>query len=253
MSASANNWLGEAIDLTLLNKIAQRISTAVPLREVLTDVVEFVAAVIECDSCMIYVLEGDDLVLRASKNAHPDVIDRLKLKVGQGITGWVARQQTPVVIPEAASKDPRFKLFNELPEDSFEAFLSVPMVSGGRLVGVINLQDRARRVYSKRETGLMATLGFLIGSEVERTRLKSENSLIEEKLGDRTAFERAKRILQDELKISEEDAYLTLQKESRRRRKSLKELAESIILSEELKTTVKRECDSQLGRTSLGN
>jgi uroporphyrinogen-III synthase len=239
LSGQANNWWSEGIDLTLLNKIAQRISTAVPLREVLGDVVEFVAAVIECDSCMIYVLEGDDLVLRASKNAHPEVIDRLRVKVGHGITGWVARQQTPVVIPEAACKDPRFKLFNELPEDSFEAFLSVPMVSGGRLVGVINLQDRARRVYTKRETGLMATLGFLIGSEVERARLRSENSLIEEKLGERTAFERAKRILQNELKISEEEAYLTLQRESRRRRKSLKELAESIILSEEVKMNVK--------------
>jgi uroporphyrinogen-III synthase len=121
---------GEDSDIALLNRIASRMSTAAPLQEVLRDVVEFLTAVVKCDSCMVYVLENDELVLRASKNPHPEVVDRLKMKVGQGITGWVAEHKEPVVVAQGASRDPRFKVFNELPEDRFEAFLSVPVVSG---------------------------------------------------------------------------------------------------------------------------
>src|SRR3981081_2065186 len=74
----------------LLHEIGVRLATADGFREVLTRVVEFATALVKCDSCLIYVLEGEDLVLRASKNPHPEVVDRLKLRVGQGITGWVA-------------------------------------------------------------------------------------------------------------------------------------------------------------------
>jgi uroporphyrinogen-III synthase len=226
---------GEDSDIALLNRIASRMSTAAPLQEVLRDVVEFLTAVVKCDSCMVYVLENDELVLRASKNPHPEVVDRLKMKVGQGITGWVAEHKEPVVVAQGASRDPRFKVFNELPEDRFEAFLSVPVVSGGRLVGVINVQDRAQHLYSKREISLIATVGFLVGAEIERARLESENLQLSGELEARKIVERAKGILQRELKISEEDAYLTLQRESRQRRKSMKEVAEALILSEELK------------------
>ncbi len=225
----------EASDIALLSRIASRISAASPLPEVLQDVLEFVTSMVECDSCMIYVLEGEELVLRASKNPHPEVVGRLKMKVGQGITGWVAEHREPVVIAEDAYQDPRFKLFNELPEDRFEAFLSVPVASGGRLVGVINVQNRAPHFYGKREAGLIATLGFLVGAEIERARLASENSDLSERLESRKMVERAKGILQRDLKLSEEDSYLTLQRESRQRRRSMKEIAEAIILSEELK------------------
>ncbi|HTZ98890.1 MAG TPA: GAF domain-containing protein [Candidatus Aquilonibacter sp.] len=225
----------DAADIALLSRIASRISTAAPLPEVLQDVLEFVASVLKCDSCMIYVLEGEELVLQASKNPHPEAVGRLKMKLGQGITGWVAERREPVVIAEDAHRDPRFKLFNELPEDRFEAFLSVPIASGGRLVGVINVQNRAPHFYGKREVGLVATLGFLVGAEIERARLATENSNLSQRLESRKIVERAKGILQRDLKLSEEESYLTLQRESRQRRRSMKEIAEAIILSEELK------------------
>jgi uroporphyrinogen-III synthase len=218
-------------EITLLNKIAARMSAAAPLQEVLKDVLEFVSGVANCDSCMVYVLEGEELILRASKNTHPEVVGRLKMKIGQGITGWVAEHRESVVIAQGAYQDSRFKLFNELPEDRFEAFLSVPLVSGGRLVGVINVQDRAPRIYTKREIGLLATLGFLVGAEVERARLETENSQLCERLEARKLVERAKGILQKDLNLSEEAAYLMLQRQSQQRRKSMKEIADAIVLS----------------------
>jgi uroporphyrinogen-III synthase len=222
-------------DIALLNKMASRLSTADPLHEVLNEVVEFVASVVKCDSCLIYLLEGEELVLRSSKNPHAEAVDRLTIRVGQGITGWVAQHRQPVVISNKAYEDSRFRLLNELPEDRFEAFLSVPLVCGGHLVGVINLQNRMPYQYTKREVSLIATIGFLVGAEVERARLESENLQLSERLETRKLVERAKGVLQRELKISEEDAYRTLQRESQQRRKSMKEVAEAIIISDELK------------------
>ncbi len=135
-------------------------------------VVEFVSSVVQCDSCFVYVLEDDALVLRASKTPHPDVVDRLKLRVGQGITGWVAEHRQPVAVGRHAFEDPRFQTFNELPEDRYEAFLSVPVLSRGKLVGVINLQHRQPHDHSRREIQLISMIGFLVGAEIEMARLE---------------------------------------------------------------------------------
>jgi len=162
------------LDIGFLHEIATRMSHAPPLHEVLREVVRFAAAVVECDSCFVYVLEKDELVLRASKNPHPEIIDRLKLKLGEGITGWVAEHREPAAVPQNAMKDPRFKFFNDLPEDRFEAFLSVPLMSRGRLVGVINLQNRKPHNYTKREISMISTVAMLAGAELEMARLQDE-------------------------------------------------------------------------------
>jgi uroporphyrinogen-III synthase len=219
----------------LLHEIGVRLASADGFHEVLDRVVEFASAVVKCDSCLVYVLEGDELVLRASKNPHADVVDRLKLKVGEGITGWVAEHHEPVAVSGKAAQDPRFQFFNELPEDSFEAFLSVPLLSRGRVVGVINLQHRLPHTYKKREVRLISTIGFLVGAEIELARLEIVNSNLNDQLQARKLIERAKGILQRDLGLTEEQAYLALQRQSRQKRRPMKEVAEAIILSDEVK------------------
>jgi len=225
----------ESFDVSFLNHTAAQLSAATPVHEVLGQVVKFVTTVVPCDSCMVYVLEGEELVLRASKNPRSEAVDRLKMKVGQGITGWVAQHLEPVALGECAYSDARFKLFNELPEDRFEAFLSVPIVSGGHVVGVINVQNRARHQFKEREIKLIASIGFLVGAEIERVRLESENSMLLDRLATRTYVDRAKGILQRELKVSEDDAYRMMQRESQDRCKSMKEIAEAVMLSDDLR------------------
>jgi uroporphyrinogen-III synthase len=225
----------ESFDVSFLNHTAAQLSAATPVHEVLGQVVKFVTTVVPCDSCMVYVLEGEELVLRASKNPRSEAVDRLKMRVGQGITGWVAQHLEPVALGECAYSDARFKLFNELPEDRFEAFLSVPIVSGGHVVGVINVQNRARHQFKEREIKLIATIGFLVGAEIERVRLESENSMLLDRLATRTYVDRAKGILQRELKVSEDDAYRMMQRESQDRCKSMKEIAEAVMLSDDLR------------------
>jgi signal transduction protein with GAF and PtsI domain len=228
----------EESHVDLLHEIGNQLATAAGFHEVLTRVVDFASALVKCDSCLIYVLESDELVLRASKNPHPEAVDRLKVRVGQGITGWVAEHQEPVAIAEKAALDPRFQFFHELPEDSYEAFLSVPLMCRGRVVGVINLQHRQHHVYRRREIRLMSTIGFLVGAEIEMARLEDVNFNLSEQLQTRKVVERAKGILQRDLGLSEEQAYLTLQRQSRQKRKPMREIAEAIVLSDEVKSNL---------------
>ena len=227
----------EDSSVDVLHEIGARLGSADAFHDALERVVEFATALVKCDSCLIYALEGDSLVLRASKNPHPDVVDRLKLRVGQGITGWVAEHREPVAVAERAAQDPRFQFFHELPEDSYEAFLSVPLMCRGRVVGVINLQHRQHHVYRKREIRLISAVGFLVGAEIELARLEDANSTLVAQLQTRKVVERAKGILQRDLGLNEEQAYLALQRQSRQKRRPMKEIAEAIVLSDEVRGT----------------
>jgi uroporphyrinogen-III synthase len=219
----------------VLVRIAGRLSSSVPVDEALGEAVEMLADAIECDACAVYVTEGEDLVLRVARNLQLTAIGRLKLKLAQGTAGWSGERCEPVVVARGAHADPRFRLFNEASEEMFESFISVPMMSGGRLAGVINVQNRSEHSQDPREITFIETLGFLAGAAVERARLETENAHLVDRLETRKVVERAKGILQRDLQLSEEDAYLTLQRESRQRRKSMREVAEAIILSEDLK------------------
>ena len=225
----------------VLHNTAHRIATADGFHQALDRVLEFAIDLVKCDSCFIYVLAGDELVLRASKNPHQELLDRLKLRIGQGITGWVAEHREPVAISREAFKDSRFQRFNELPEDRYEAFLSVPLFSRGRLVGVMNLQHRESHVYSSRDIRLLSTVGFLAGAEIEMARLETANSDLSQQLATRKLVERAKGILQRDLGLTEEQAYLSIQRQSRQKRKTMKEIAEAIVLSEEVRSNSRTE------------
>src|SRR5216684_362525 len=225
----------------VLHNTVSRIASADDFHQALDRVLDFVTEMVKCDSCFIYVLAGDDLILRASKNPHLELLDRFKLRVGQGITGWVAQHRELVVVFQEAFKDPRFQQFNELPEDRYEAFLSVPLLSRGRLVGVMNLQHRDPHVYSPRDIRLLSTMGFLAGAEIEVARLENENSDLSQQLETRKLVERAKGILQRELGLTEEQSYLSIQRQSRQKRKTMKQIAEAIVLSEEVKNSSRGE------------
>jgi uroporphyrinogen-III synthase len=223
------------LDAGFLHHIAKGIASAAPLPDLLTHVVEFAVSVVQCDSCFIYVLEGDELIMRASRNAHPDLVDHLKLKLGQGITGWVVEHRQPVAIARNAYGDERFRTFNELPEDRFEAFLSVPILNRERVVGAINLQNRAPYSYTDYEIKMVSSIGLLVGAHVEMARLESENSQLSYQLETRKLVERAKGILQQDLKISEQEAYVRLQRQSQESRIPLRDVANAVILSQSLR------------------
>ncbi len=231
--------LASSTALDFLHDVGTRLAAADPLHEVLDRIVEFVSDLVSCDSCLIYVLEGNDLVLRASQNPHPEEIDRLSMRVGQGITGWVAEHREPVVLERNASQDGRFRSFAELPEDHYEALLSIPVISRGRVVSVINVQHKEPHAFQPREVKMISMIGHLVGAAIEMARLENEVIQLSDKLAVRKIIERAKGIVQSEFNLSEEEAYSLIKKQARSRRKSMKEIAEAILVTNDIKRNQK--------------
>jgi len=160
----------------ILHTISDTVSGNLDLDAVLHDIVDIAVEVTKADSCLIYLLNShrDELVLRASKNPHPKLIGRIRLSLGEGITGWVAQQGRAVAIASNASDDPRFKFFHNLPEDRHQAFLSVPIMAKREVIGVINVQHKHPHRYRAHEVALMTTMGRQVGGAIETARLHAE-------------------------------------------------------------------------------
>jgi len=223
-------------ELSFLYKVAQSIHS-LEVDELLREIVKVASEITKADSCLIYVFDKNkhELTLRASKNPHSDLLQRIKMKLGEGITGWVAKEKKPVAISADARKDPRFKFFRSLPEDRFEAFLSVPIVNKHGVCGVINVQHKERHFHSRMEINLLSAIGKLVGGAVENALLIEETLALKEALQVRKLIEKAKGILMKKKGLSEDEAYRLLQKESMDTRKNLKEVAEAVILADRFK------------------
>src|ERR1700683_2720091 len=142
--------------------MARETGLAGALEGVVSLVVEFMA----CDSCLLYLLQDHELVLCASNNPRPATLGQVRLKFGEGLTGWVARERRLLSISREAYLDPRFKLFTDLPEDTYEAFLSAPLIVRGHVAGVINVQHREPHFHSGGEMELLTTVGEQVGTLV---------------------------------------------------------------------------------------
>jgi signal transduction protein with GAF and PtsI domain len=160
----------------VLHRIAESISGTLDLEAVLKHIVDVVVEVTKADACLLYLLSDNrgELILRASKNPHPKLIGRITIGLGEGITGWVARERTRVVVPSNASDDPRFKFFHNLPEDRYQAFVSVPIMAKSEVVGVINVQHKRPRRYRHDELALLSTIANQVGGAIENARLYAE-------------------------------------------------------------------------------
>jgi uroporphyrinogen-III synthase len=133
------------------------------LGEALQGVVSLVVEFMGCDSCLLYLLQDQELVLCASNNPQPETIGKVRLRLGEGLTGWVARERRLLSISRESYGDPRFKLFTHLPEDTYEAFLSAPVMVRNRVAGVINVQHRDPHFHTGGEMELLTTVGEQVG------------------------------------------------------------------------------------------
>jgi len=138
---------------------------------VLSRIVKIVSGVTKADSCFLYLIDGNKLILRASLNPKPLEIGHIKLELNEGITGWVATNKKTVAIASKAYNDKRFKLINSLPEDRFEGFLSVPIIYHDKVLGVINVQHCKPREYSKNEIRLFELVAKATGGAIENALL----------------------------------------------------------------------------------
>jgi signal transduction protein with GAF and PtsI domain len=230
-------------NISVLHRVSRIISSEISLDEMLGEIVGLTAQVTDCDACLVYLFEEatGDFVLRASLVPHTADMGRLRMRMGEGVTGWVAEHQAPVALAANAAADPRFKIFPALIEDTYEAFLSVPVVNKGKAIGVINVHHREQHAHAVNEVATIQFIGEQMGSAISKSLLEEENARLSEETAEmkrqletRKAVERAKGILQRRQNLTEEEAYLRMRNESRRLRRPMKDLAEAIILAEEL-------------------
>lgn len=159
--------------LRLFQKISRFMVRDMSLPDVLRGVVSLIVEFTQCDSCLIYLEDGGELVLCASNTPHTGAIGNVRMKINEGLTGWVARERRLVAISREAYKDIRFKGFGELPEDTFEAFLSAPIIARNRVVGVINVQHRQPHQHTGGEMEVLTTVGEQIGCVLTLARMGS--------------------------------------------------------------------------------
>ncbi len=160
--------------LRVFQSISRMMVREMSLAEILHGIVELVGDFMACDSCLVYLLDNEQLVLCASNPPHPATIGKVRLNMNEGLTGWVARERRLLAISREAYNDPRFKKFSELQEDTYQSFLSAPIIARNRVVGVINVQHRLPHMHTGIELELLNTVAEQVGCLLVLSRLASE-------------------------------------------------------------------------------
>jgi uroporphyrinogen-III synthase len=229
-------WLSQ---VALLHRTSKIVSSGLTLDQMLAELIAITVEVTRCDACLVYLRHSTtgEIVLRASQLPHAAEIGNVRMKVGEGVTGWVAEHKAVVALSKNACNDPRFKSFGSLIEDTYEAFLSVPLVTGGEVIGIINVHHKEPHAHAPEEIALLLFVGEQMGSAIAMSRLMEENARLQEQavemrreLEQRKLVERAKGVLQQMYNLTEQEAYQRLRNESRRLRRPIHELAETVLL-----------------------
>jgi GAF domain-containing protein len=163
--------------VALLHRISSIVSSGLELETMLRELVDLIMQVTDSDACLVYLVDhsSNEVVLRASQLPHSEEIGTIRLQIGEGITGWVAKHKSVVALAKDAALDTRFKSFNALPEDTYEAFLSVPLVSSGDLIGVINVHHRDPHKHTSDEVALVSFIGEQMGGALAKSRLAEQS------------------------------------------------------------------------------
>src|SRR5580704_7754678 len=179
--------------VALLHQISNIVSSDSTLEKMLAELIGLAVDVTDCDACLVYLVDhnSNEVVLRASQLPHTSEIDSIRLKMGEGITGWVAQHRSVVALGSHAAADSRFKAFQALPEDTYEAFLSVPLVTGGEVIGVINVHHRESRAHSPDEVGLLRFVGEQMGGAIATSQLTQYSAGAAKRMGTLAAVAQA--------------------------------------------------------------
>ena len=161
------------LEVEVLRKLGQAIGSSFDTEHLLEVVAEITVQVTGMDTCFIYLLDDveQELVLSAAIGTAKDSIGKIRLKLGEGITGWVAKERKHVALDKEAFRDHRYKAFSELKEDTFQSILSVPLVSEEQLIGVINIRTDSPHEYTESQIRLMERIAEQVANALQSSRL----------------------------------------------------------------------------------
>lgn len=161
-------------ELALLRELIRAASSGPGVEPLAAAAARMITASTATDVCFVHVLDDSDRALTLAGATPPfdAEIGKIRLPLGQGISGWVASHRQPVVISHDKESDPRYKPFESLRGRDFTSMVSVPMETGpGGLVGVLNVHTVDRREFTPRDVELLLVIGRLIAGALHQARL----------------------------------------------------------------------------------
>jgi sugar diacid utilization regulator/putative methionine-R-sulfoxide reductase with GAF domain len=162
-----------ARELSFLVRLAQAAASTPRPDELLDLIIRETTSAIGTDVCSLYLLTppGRELLLTATNGLNENMVGKVTMKVGEGITGWVADSRQAAVVPDV-SKEPHWKWVPGLDEDRFHSMASVPIESGPRLVGVLNVQSTERREFTPSDIDFLRAIAGQVAGILERSELQ---------------------------------------------------------------------------------
>ena len=129
-----------------ISELSHLFRDSASIETLLNKAVEMVAGRTQSAVCSIYLYnpEKHELVLRATKGLNPESVGRVRLKLGQGLTGLALQEMRPICEKDA-SRSPNYKFFPGIFEERYDAFLAVPIARGISKMGVLVLQRDAKQ------------------------------------------------------------------------------------------------------------
>ena len=219
-----------------LTKISRAITSDLYLEDILKLVVNLTAGVMKAKICSLWLLDEDTrrLKIRATQAMSREYLKERALEVGEGIVGLVFKEKKPIVISDV-SKDKRYKEKKLAKKEGLVSMLSVPMLVKDRGIGVINVYTVKLYKFTESDIDLLSAVSNQAAVAIENTELIVKTKVIQEELETRKKVEKAKGILMREQNMSEEEAFNLIRKSSMNKRVSMKEIAEAVILSFEIR------------------
>jgi signal transduction protein with GAF and PtsI domain len=187
--------------------------------------------------CSLWLVDERDkaLKIRATQSMSEEYLKERSLKLGEGVVGYVAQENRPMMIYNVL-KEPRYKEKELASKEGLVSMLSVPMSVKDKVIGVINCYTSSPHRFTKSEIEVLTTVANQAAIAIENAGLIVKAKIIEDELISRKLVERAKGILMKEQHLSEEEAFRRLQKKSMDLRKSMREIAEAVILANQIQT-----------------
>jgi signal transduction protein with GAF and PtsI domain len=221
--------------LEALSKISKAISSDLYLEDILRLIVVVTAEVMKSKICSLWLVDERDkaLKIRATQSMSEEYLKERILKLGEGVVGYVAEENKPMMIYNVL-KEPRYKEKELARKEGLVSLLSVPMCVKEKVIGVINCYTSFPHKFTKSEVEVLTTVANQAAIAIENAGLIMKAKIIEDELMSRKLVERAKGILMKEQQLSEEEAFRRLQKKSMDLRKSMREIAEAIILANQV-------------------
>ena len=219
-----------------LSKIGEAITSDLYLEDILKLVVTVTAEVMGSKICSLMLLDPKkkELTIKATQSISKEYINKNPLKLGDGVAGKVALENKAMVVSNIQT-DKSYKYKEIAVGEGLVSLLCVPLHVKGKVIGVLNTYTAEQYNFSDYEINILQTVADQAAIVLENYRLVVESKVIREELETRKALERAKGILMREENLSEEEAFKKIQKFAMDKRKSVRELAEAIILSHEMK------------------